>query len=1002
MNSYRLFVLLFCCGWAIAAPIHTTYIWHMEQPIYWPAPSSLGPGYETAWESIQHRNQGATHPQNDVAGIFSVADRVAAYQTRPRDAINTMMGADAGAQVTYTGGLVRNVGSLGAHGELGYTSSWNSSFVQARRDTTSGGKPTMEMTIIPYHHALSPLVDAAVLKKEIQIYQYLYPWVWGTNPAASTGFFPPELAFSERILPVLAQCGITWCFVPSNHVSRAVANFPMVYGTGGENCDPPNKADQLNPAQDHWFSLTISRGCTPTDAAPFSFRPHYAQFVDPQTGTTSRVIVVPVAMAMSWMDGYEMYGVQDVNTIAPWNDPNSPMLVVLGHDGDNAWGGGYSYYMESVHNFTQAAVTAGYEPTTVPQFLANHPVSTSDIVHVEDGAWVNADGDFGDPDFINWNWPPYNSSGQFDIPNGWALDVRNWAVITAATNRVVTAEAVAGSVSIGAIQDPSANPASHADLAWHFLLGSLNSGYMYYGAALDMEVKPTVACNAATSNANLVLTGAGDPTPPTIWNVQQLPHNPGGIGFGALFGYQQRTQTRDFYVWTFIYDVSGVASTTLKYRLDHDGVNPISSVQNETFAGGSEVTTWRSRAMTRRAFPAGNVYNESDITFDIIPNYIADEYYYHLTDGEVTDTGNVLVDYYIEAMDSLGNVARSDIYHTYVGANSGSTPGARAWWSPQSPDGGGTMTIYYDATRGPLPTGTNPVYIHIGHSGWQGVLNPDPAMTYDSVAQAWKYIYSISLAATSVDFVFRDNASHWDNNGGSDWHASVRPSPGAFVMDGNRDSSAILVAAGNGINLWASFNGSDLYVATERALGSSQDRFVYVASPPGNLQTAQWAKAGQVATWAAYLAEEESNGWRGWFDQSGATQSAAGAVLEATLNLAGEFGALPHSVYLCAARYQTQDGGTLQGQAPVAITQNGNIENNEWVKVDLVPDSLTIAYSGNALDLHWTAALGAGTYVVCRSTTAGGTYSEIGTTSLTHYTDAATLSRAFYVVRVSY
>ena len=24
---------------------------------------------------------------------------------------------------------------------------------------------------------------------------------------------------------------------------------------------------------------------------------------------------------------------------------------------------------------------------------------------VEDGAWVNADGDFGAPQCINWNWP---------------------------------------------------------------------------------------------------------------------------------------------------------------------------------------------------------------------------------------------------------------------------------------------------------------------------------------------------------------------------------------------------------------------------------------------------------------------------------------------------------------------------------------------------------------------------------------------------------------------
>ena len=221
--------LLCAVGSTQAAPIHTTYLWHLEQPIYWPAPSTWGQGYETAWESITHKNAGATHPQNDVTQIFSLDDRVAAYQFRPRDAIAAMTGADAGAQVTYSGGLLRNVASLGAGNHLGYTPSWNTPFQTARSWNTSGGRPRMELTIIPYHHALAPLVDKAVLEKEIAIYQYAYPYVWGSTPAQSTGFFPPELAFSERIIPILAARGITWTFVPSNHLSRACQGFPLCW-----------------------------------------------------------------------------------------------------------------------------------------------------------------------------------------------------------------------------------------------------------------------------------------------------------------------------------------------------------------------------------------------------------------------------------------------------------------------------------------------------------------------------------------------------------------------------------------------------------------------------------------------------------------------------------------------------------------------------------------------------------------------------------------------------
>lgn len=999
-----IFALLCLTSIVFAAPVHTTYIWHMEQPIYWPAPSQWTPGYQTAWESITHRNNGAAHPENNVAEIFSLADRVAAYQYRTRDAISSMTGVDAGAQLTYTGGLVRNVASLGAVSQLGYTPSWNAPYIQARGWTTSGGRPRMEMTVIPYHHALAPLVDRAVLKKEIQIYQYLYPWVWGSTPAQSTGFFPPELAFSERIIPALAECGITWCFVPSNHLSRACSNFPLVLGTGGENCDPPNLADQINPASANWFSMTISRGCTPTDAVPFSFQPHYMQHINPQTGTASQVIAVPVAMAMSWQDGYQTYGVGDINTIAPNNDPNHPMIVVLGHDGDNAFGGGYSYYMESVSGFTSQAVGAGYEPTTVPEFLADHPVSTSDIVHVEDGAWVNADGDFGSPDFINWNWPPYNSSGQFDIENGWALDIRNWAVITAATNRVVTAEAVAGSVSLAGIQDPSVNPASTIDLAWHYLLGSLNSGYMYYGNSLDMEMKPAVACNEATEYADQVLLGGGDPTPPTIWAAQQHPHNPGGIGFGSLWGYRQTAQPRDFHVWTFIHDVSGVASATLYYRLDNDGTNPLTSSQNETFAGGGEVTTWRARTMTRRAFPANNVYNDPEINFGDMPHYIADQYFYHLTDGEVTDSGGVLVDYYIEAVDSLGNIARSDIYHTFVGTGSGGQSSSRVHWTPQTPQAGQTVTIYYTVSGGPLPAGTNPVYIHIGHSGWTEILNPDPAMTLDS-ADTWRYTYSIPSYATAVDFVFRDNSNNWDNNNGADWHITVTgggSTDSGFVMNGTLDASAEVVAAGSSVTLWAGWNGSELYLATERAQGSGQDRFMWIASPPGTMQNAPWAKAGQVAAWAAYLAEESSNGWRGWFDASGQTGSAVGAILEGTIRLEGEFGAIPAAVYACAARYANNDGGALQGQAPNAVVVNGNIESGEWIRIPLKPENLVAIASGSAVQLHWNSVLGAEEYVIYRSTALSGTYSEIGRSNTASFTDSAPPEKAFYQVKASF
>lgn len=54
--------------------------------------------------------------------------------------------------------------------------------------------------------------------------------------------------------------------------------------------------DQVNPQQSSYFSESISRGVTPNNAYPFSYRPHYAQYVDPDTGNISKIIVVPSAM----------------------------------------------------------------------------------------------------------------------------------------------------------------------------------------------------------------------------------------------------------------------------------------------------------------------------------------------------------------------------------------------------------------------------------------------------------------------------------------------------------------------------------------------------------------------------------------------------------------------------------------------------------------------------------------------------------------------------------
>ena len=58
---------------------------------------------------------------------------------------------------------------------------------------------------------------------------------------------------------------------------------------------------------------------------------------------------------MSWDDGYACYGTDDIDAIAGASEPGHPMLILLAHDGDNAFGGGYTYYEQCVSNFVNAA-----------------------------------------------------------------------------------------------------------------------------------------------------------------------------------------------------------------------------------------------------------------------------------------------------------------------------------------------------------------------------------------------------------------------------------------------------------------------------------------------------------------------------------------------------------------------------------------------------------------------------------------------------------------------
>jgi autotransporter-associated beta strand protein len=182
--------------------------------------------------------------------------------------------------------------------------------------------------------------------------------------------------------------------------------------------------------------------------------------------------------------------------------------------------------------------------------------------------------------------------------------------------------------------------------------------------------------------------------------------------------------------------------------------------------------------------------------------------------------------------------------------------------------------------------------------------------------------------------------------GGGGGGGGTTPAPSGFTMDGVLDPSATLAAQKSGMSLWVGTHGSSLYVATPDA-GEGSDHFVFVAKAPGGLGAAPWAKAGQVARWDAFLADENDNTYSAWFDAQGAGVSATGGnggVLEGVLDLVDEFGAYPDAVYLAVGLYGSGNGGTLLAshQLPGTLDGDGTIQAAEYLRVPLAPFAVTL------------------------------------------------------------
>lgn len=735
-------------------PIYIAFLWHMHQPIYYPYENVLA-------------TQAANRFPFSVVDIFN--QRIGPYTSWPKNAIQKGIDASLdhfGAQVSFSGSLIENLNNL-ENGGNGNFSNWKSSWNYIRTKSTSLGNPRLDFVGFGYFHPLMGLIDRLEIEKQIEMHKQIITTYFPGN--YSKGIFPPENAFSNRMIPALVSQGIEWVLVDNVHFERACKNYP--FSTSG-NLYEPNLADIQNQDPNDWIQLNGLWAPTKVSAR-WSRQPHYVEYIDPETGNSSKIIAVPADRYLGNEDGRGGFGALNYESVISQleiynTDPNHPILIVLAHDGDNYGGGSDSYYNSNFQNFVDwlKANPSRFVCTTVQDYLEMFPVDPNDIIHIEDGSWSGADN--GDPEFKKWNGDP--------AADGYSADRNSWGVITAAKNFVYTAESIDKNNS-------------NTQNAWKYLLVGESSDYWYWDGSLDgvWDANPTIAANKAIQYAQNVVNLGNDNIGPTIYLPQREPYNPGEKEWTI-------SMSSDFQVWSYVFDISDLKSVKLKYRTTISS-EPTLTKDNMVYSTGMTVTSWNELHMTGKNIAAKT---------NPLPLFKANEF-----TAKITGIKNKLVDYYIEAIDGKDNISKSPIMHVWVGDQQGSTGEKSLSWLPENPSTNDTIKIT-------LKNSTKNVKLHWGinytANSWttpNSVYWPEGTVLFNNSGPAVEtpfvdmgnQTYELKLgpfnnpsqSVKSVAFVLHYLDNTWDNNNGADYHISIQdPSniekygmPNSFSLDQN-------------------------------------------------------------------------------------------------------------------------------------------------------------------------------------------------------------------------
>jgi hypothetical protein len=638
------------------AQIAATHIYHNHMPNFWPYYDVSKYDSQAVGSAVRYMYDGQVKqlkasppagysfyipntttpmPHDDLESYYSHHAKTGAYLSWPMEtaASNSSSHPLSQTQVTMSAAVINNVQSFAELGNqdgynLGWGDYWRST--QQALKTTNGFK-ALDTIHFTGHHSMGPLVGNDYFLKDL-IYQNVtlaQPYFLGSSFTSSKGFFPTELGFSERLIPVLNKLGITWSVLGNVHYSRTLKDYPYLNDPGVDTViSPPNRADLQNESNvGSWVSLPMFNEKQVTqNKFPFASIPHWVQYVDPETGAVSKVAGIPVEQASSWEEGYQ--GSVTAAAIKPYESVAGALgrtqYFVVAHDGDNSSGragDGGTWKNSGYVTYSDSGVTG----EGVEEYLRANPIPADDVVHVQDGSWIDTRDSSADPTWYHWHLPMGVWNGQLAAFNtahgtsytsqyaangdlrqhlpsleyGYHYLERNFALLQAAENYAKTAEQIwldshpnywsptsaldkqvtyAGNqlnpwmLSYPVKGDASkdyAGGANPAELGWYFLIASIDSGFGYYDENIDDGVKPTLSFNQSLhfTEPYVAAHQAQDRTGPSLWWPQRYPYNPGSANASKAEGWAKMYMDNEFAIYTYAYDVSDVANIQLKVRV---------------------------------------------------------------------------------------------------------------------------------------------------------------------------------------------------------------------------------------------------------------------------------------------------------------------------------------------------------------------------------------------------------------------------------------------------